>query len=81
MKKIVGITILLLALGFNCGVAPVFAETIAAAPPTYEQACLLRIVHARKPCTRGLQPNEQREKCTTGKSKFALVSRFEVKAE
>ncbi len=33
MKKIVGITILLLGLGFNCGVAPVFAETIAAAPP------------------------------------------------
>jgi Amt family ammonium transporter len=33
MKKIVGITMLLLALGFNCGVAPVFAETVAAAPP------------------------------------------------
>ncbi|NCQ90069.1 MAG: ammonium transporter [Microcystis aeruginosa LG13-03] len=33
MKKIVGIIVLLLGLGFNCGVAPVFAETIAAAPP------------------------------------------------
>ncbi|MFM7714082.1 MAG: ammonia channel protein, partial [Microcystis sp.] len=33
MKKIVGITRLLLGLGFNCGIAPVFAETIAAAPP------------------------------------------------
>ncbi|MDJ0543556.1 MAG: ammonia channel protein, partial [Microcystis sp. M53601_WE4] len=33
MKKIVGITVLLLGLGFNFGVAPVFAETITAAPP------------------------------------------------
>ena len=33
MKKIVGITMLLLGLGFNFGVAPVFAETVAAAPP------------------------------------------------